>query len=63
MMYSDFVTTGKGLTIHRTTCPNAMRLLSNYGHRVVKTKVGEEQGNLIPYRRSNYRARRCGRYQ
>lgn len=33
-----FVTTGKGLTIHRTNCKNAARLLSNYGHRVVKTK-------------------------
>lgn len=33
-----FVTTGKGLTIHRTTCPNAAKLLANYGHRVVKTK-------------------------
>jgi len=33
-----FVTTGKGLTIHRTTCPNAAKLLSNYGHRIVKTK-------------------------
>src|SRR5580693_7169813 len=33
-----FVTTGKGLTIHRTNCPNAAKLLSNFGHRVVKTK-------------------------
>ncbi len=33
-----FVTTGEGLKIHRTTCPNATRLMSNYGHRVVKTK-------------------------
>ena len=33
-----FVTTGEGLKIHRTTCPNAARLLANYGHRVVKTK-------------------------
>jgi len=33
-----FITTGKGLTIHRTTCPNAAKLLANYGHRVVKTK-------------------------
>lgn len=33
-----FVTTGKGLTIHRTSCPNAAKLLANYGHRVVKTK-------------------------
>ncbi|MFN5914820.1 MAG: RelA/SpoT family protein [Chitinophagaceae bacterium] len=33
-----FVSTGKGLIIHRTNCPNATRLLSSYGHRVVKTK-------------------------
>lgn len=33
-----FVTTGKGLTIHRTNCPNAAKLLANFGHRVVKTK-------------------------
>ena len=33
-----FVSTGKGLIIHRTTCPNAAQLLANYGHRVVKTK-------------------------
>ncbi len=33
-----FVTTGEGLKIHRTNCNNAARLLSNYGHRVVKTK-------------------------
>ena len=33
-----FVTTGEGLKIHRTNCPNAARLLANHGHRVVKTK-------------------------
>ncbi len=33
-----FVTTGKGLTIHRTNCPNAAKLMASYGHRVVKTK-------------------------
>lgn len=33
-----FVSTGKGLIIHRTNCPNATQLLSSYGHRVVKTK-------------------------
>ncbi|MBA4195991.1 MAG: RelA/SpoT family protein [Chitinophaga sp.] len=33
-----FVTTGKGLVIHRTNCPNAAQLMANYGHRVVKTK-------------------------
>jgi GTP diphosphokinase / guanosine-3',5'-bis(diphosphate) 3'-diphosphatase len=33
-----FVSTGKGLIIHRTNCPNAASLLANYSHRVVKTK-------------------------
>ncbi|QEC68714.1 bifunctional (p)ppGpp synthetase/guanosine-3',5'-bis(diphosphate) 3'-pyrophosphohydrolase [Panacibacter ginsenosidivorans] len=33
-----FVTTGKGLTIHRTNCPNAAQMMANYGHRIVKTK-------------------------
>ena len=33
-----FVSTGKGLIIHRINCPNSARLMANYGHRVVKTK-------------------------
>jgi GTP pyrophosphokinase len=33
-----FISAGEGLKIHRTTCPNATRLMANYGHRVVKTK-------------------------
>jgi guanosine-3',5'-bis(diphosphate) 3'-pyrophosphohydrolase len=33
-----FVSVGKGMTIHRTNCPNAPSLLANYGHRIVKTK-------------------------
>ena len=33
-----FVTTGEGLKIHRTNCPNAARLMANHGHRIVKTK-------------------------
>ena len=33
-----FVTVSGGIKIHRTSCPNAPQLLSNYGHRVVKAK-------------------------
>lgn len=33
-----FVTSGDGLKIHRTDCPNAAQLLANYGHRIVRTK-------------------------
>jgi GTP diphosphokinase / guanosine-3',5'-bis(diphosphate) 3'-diphosphatase len=33
-----FVSATDGLKIHRTNCPNAARLMANYGHRVVKTK-------------------------
>jgi guanosine-3',5'-bis(diphosphate) 3'-pyrophosphohydrolase len=33
-----FVTVNEGIKIHRTTCPNAIELMSNYGYRVVKAK-------------------------
>jgi GTP pyrophosphokinase len=32
------VTVAEGIKIHRTTCPNAVELLSNYGYRIIKTK-------------------------
>lgn len=33
-----FVTVNEGIKIHRTNCPNAMELMSNYGYRIVKAK-------------------------
>ena len=33
-----FVTVAEGIKIHRTNCPNAIKLLSNYAYRVVKAK-------------------------
>jgi GTP pyrophosphokinase len=33
-----FVTVSEGIKIHRTTCPNASELMSNHGHRVIKSK-------------------------
>lgn len=33
-----YVTTGEGLKIHRTDCPNAAQLLANFAHRIVRTK-------------------------
>ncbi|MEQ8361212.1 MAG: RelA/SpoT family protein [Cytophagales bacterium] len=33
-----FVTVNEGVKIHRTNCPNAVELMSNYGYRIVKAK-------------------------
>ncbi len=33
-----FITIGEGVKVHRTNCPNAVSLLSNYGYRVIKTE-------------------------
>jgi guanosine-3',5'-bis(diphosphate) 3'-pyrophosphohydrolase len=33
-----FITVGEGVKIHRTTCSNALSLMSNYGYRVIKAK-------------------------
>ncbi|MFO0358119.1 MAG: RelA/SpoT family protein [Sphingobacteriaceae bacterium] len=38
-----FVTVGEGIKIHRVTCPNAVKLLSNYAYRVVKAKWTNDQ--------------------
>jgi guanosine-3',5'-bis(diphosphate) 3'-pyrophosphohydrolase len=33
-----FVTVSEGIKIHRTNCPNAVELVSNFGYRVIKAK-------------------------
>ena len=38
-----FVTVNEGIKIHRTSCPNAVELLSNYGYRVIKAKWTSSQ--------------------
>ena len=38
-----FVTVNDGIKIHRTSCPNAIELLSNYGYRIVKAKWTSSQ--------------------
>ncbi|UXP32690.1 RelA/SpoT family protein [Reichenbachiella agarivorans] len=38
-----FVTVSDGIKIHRTTCPNATELMSNYGYRIIKAKWTSQQ--------------------
>ena len=38
-----FVTINEGIKIHRTNCPNAIELMSNYGYRIIKAKWTSEQ--------------------
>ncbi len=33
-----FITVTEGIKIHRTTCPNAAKLMANYGYRIVKAR-------------------------
>ena len=38
-----FVTINDGIKIHKTKCPNAIQLLSNYAYRVIKARWVDEQ--------------------
>jgi len=38
-----FITVNEGIKIHRTNCPNATKLMSNYGYRIVKARWTNQQ--------------------
>ena len=38
-----FITINEGIKIHRTNCPNAIQLMSNYAYRIVKAKWTSQQ--------------------
>lgn len=38
-----FVTVAEGIKIHRTSCPNATELMSNFGYRIMKAKWTSQQ--------------------
>jgi GTP pyrophosphokinase len=38
-----FITVSDGIKIHRTNCPNAAKLMSNYGYRIVKARWTNQQ--------------------
>src|SRR6195952_16952 len=38
-----FVTVSDGIKIHRTNCPNAAKLMANYGYRIVRARWTQQQ--------------------
>ena len=43
-----FITSGRGVTVHRRDCPNALRYYSDSDERVVAVNWGRESGNTYP---------------
>ncbi len=37
-----FITINEGIKIHKTSCPNATQLMSNYGYRIIKTRWNKQ---------------------
>jgi GTP pyrophosphokinase len=42
-----FITIGEGIKIHRTNCPNGLRLMSNYGYRIIRAKWASDELPVI----------------
>ena len=40
-----FLTVNDGIKIHRTSCPNASKLMANYGYRILKAKWASSQAD------------------
>jgi len=40
--------TDKGIDIHRTSCPKALRLMSSFGSSIIQAKWADQQSNLKP---------------
>lgn len=38
-----FITIGQGIKIHRTNCPNAQQLVTNYSYRIIKTRWSKQK--------------------
>lgn len=42
-----FVTIKTGITIHRTSCPNANYMMTHFGHRIIRAKWKEKEGTFM----------------
>ncbi len=43
-----FITINEGIRIHRTSCPNAVELMSHYGYRIIKARWSSQHDTAFP---------------
>ena len=44
-----FVTIGEGIIIHRTNCPTGIKLMSNYGYRIISAEWAKKEFKEVEY--------------